>query len=63
MLLPFFSWDEWVPESRVLKFNEANIQKQRELAKQHATLAAKNKKGLIFIYKNLQLYHLSSSPA
>ncbi|KAJ1541261.1 hypothetical protein HK096_010293, partial [Nowakowskiella sp. JEL0078] len=24
-------WDEWVPESRVLKWNEENIQKQVDL--------------------------------
>lgn len=39
------SWDEWVPESRVLKYNEANVKKMEDLAKQHASLAAKNKKG------------------
>lgn len=38
------SWDEWVPENRVLKYNETNIQKQKDLAKQHASIAAKNKK-------------------
>lgn len=37
------SWDEWVPESRVLKFNEVNLQKQKELEKAH-TYALKNKK-------------------
>lgn len=31
----FFSWDEWVPETRVLKFNESNLQKQKELIKAH----------------------------
>ncbi|XP_044514906.1 mortality factor 4-like protein 1 [Gracilinanus agilis] len=25
------NWDEWVPESRVLKYSEANLQRQREL--------------------------------
>ena len=30
------SWDEWVPEARVLKYNEASLQKQRELQKAHA---------------------------
>lgn len=30
------NWDEWVPESRVLKFNEAGVQKQKELLKAHA---------------------------
>lgn len=25
------SWDEWVPESRVLKLNDANLQKQKDL--------------------------------
>ncbi|XP_077988844.1 mortality factor 4-like protein 1 [Glandiceps talaboti] len=30
------NWDEWVPESRVLKFNDANLQKQKELQAQHA---------------------------
>ena len=29
------NWDEWVPENRVLKFNEANLQKQRELRDQN----------------------------
>jgi len=28
-------WDEWVPESRVLKFNDSNLQKQKDLQKQH----------------------------
>uniref|UniRef100_T1JFS7 Mortality factor 4-like protein 1 n=1 Tax=Strigamia maritima TaxID=126957 RepID=T1JFS7_STRMM len=30
------NWDEWVPESRVLKYNEVNLQKQKELEKAHA---------------------------
>lgn len=50
------SWDEWVPENRVLKYNEANIQKQRELAKQHETLAAKNKKGFYFSINFIYLF-------
>jgi len=29
------SWDEWVPESRVLKLNDASRQKQRELQNAH----------------------------
>lgn len=28
------NWDEWVPESRVLKYNEANLMKQKELREQ-----------------------------
>ncbi|RWS25459.1 Mortality factor 4-like protein 1 [Leptotrombidium deliense] len=35
------SWDEWVPEGRVLKYNEANVQKQKEL--QDAQNSAKSK--------------------
>jgi mortality factor 4-like protein 1 len=31
----FVRWDEWVPENRVLKHNEANLQKQKELQAQH----------------------------
>lgn len=31
----FSSWDEWVPEGRVLKFNDQAIQKQKELLKAH----------------------------
>ncbi|XP_063243221.1 mortality factor 4-like protein 1 isoform X2 [Bacillus rossius redtenbacheri] len=27
------NWDEWVPENRVLKYNDANIQKQKDLQK------------------------------
>ncbi|CAI9731215.1 Hypothetical predicted protein [Octopus vulgaris] len=30
------NWDEWVPECRVLKFNDAGLQKQKELQKAHA---------------------------
>jgi len=37
------SWDEWVPETRVLKFNEANLQKQKELEKQHSSAVKKGK--------------------
>ncbi|KAL0101106.1 hypothetical protein PUN28_018750 [Cardiocondyla obscurior] len=41
------NWDEWVPESRVLKYNEANVQKQREVQRAHSNQqsAQKNKKG------------------
>lgn len=38
------SWDEWVNEDRVLKYNDANVQIQKGLMKQHSTLA-KNKRG------------------
>ncbi|KAK9506631.1 hypothetical protein O3M35_008526 [Rhynocoris fuscipes] len=38
------SWDEWVPETRVLKYNETNIQKQKELHKAQKA-EPKNKKG------------------
>ncbi|KAF2900872.1 hypothetical protein ILUMI_05277 [Ignelater luminosus] len=31
------NWDEWVPESRVLKYNEANVAKQKEVQKAHST--------------------------
>ncbi|XP_036363700.1 mortality factor 4-like protein 1 isoform X2 [Octopus sinensis] len=30
------NWDEWVPEARVLKYNEGSVQKQKELQKAHA---------------------------
>lgn len=41
------SWDEWVPESRVLKYNEANVQRQKEVQRAHSNQqsAQKNKKG------------------
>ena len=29
------SWDEWVTESRVLKLNDANIIRQKDLQKAH----------------------------
>nr|CAD7461335.1 unnamed protein product [Timema tahoe] len=28
-------WDEWVPESRVLKYNDSNVQRQKELQRSH----------------------------
>ncbi|BFY97680.1 hypothetical protein BsWGS_00720 [Bradybaena similaris] len=37
------NWDEWVQESRVVKNNEAGIQKQRELLKNHGALSKKTK--------------------
>lgn len=37
------NWDEWVPESRVLKLNDANISRQKDLQKAHET-SLKNKK-------------------
>uniref|UniRef100_A0A6M2DHC5 Mortality factor 4-like protein 1 n=1 Tax=Xenopsylla cheopis TaxID=163159 RepID=A0A6M2DHC5_XENCH len=52
------NWDEWVPESRVLKYNETNVQKQKEVQKAHSTQSAKAKKtakpkkGEISITKN-----------
>ncbi|KAL5515814.1 hypothetical protein EMCRGX_G001035 [Ephydatia muelleri] len=38
------SWDEWVDESRVLKFNDANLQKQQELQGLHPDKQRKAKK-------------------
>ncbi|KAK7496930.1 hypothetical protein BaRGS_00011910 [Batillaria attramentaria] len=32
------NWDEWVPESRVLKYNDAGLQKQKELMKAHGAV-------------------------
>lgn len=29
----YHSWDEWVPESRVLKYVDSNLAKQKELQK------------------------------
>lgn len=39
-----FSWDEWVPESRVLKYNEANVAKQKEVQKAHSAQPTRTKK-------------------
>ena len=36
MIHTFASDDCWVPESKVLKYNEANLQKQKELLSQHS---------------------------
>lgn len=41
---PRFSWDEWVPESRVLKYNEANVARQKEVQKAHSAQPNKTKK-------------------
>ncbi|KAL3265380.1 hypothetical protein HHI36_009587 [Cryptolaemus montrouzieri] len=38
------NWDEWVPESRVLKYNEANVSRQKEVQKAHAAQPNKTKK-------------------
>ncbi|KPJ03114.1 Mortality factor 4-like protein 1 [Papilio xuthus] len=38
------NWDEWVPESRVLKYNEANVQRQKEVQRAHSVQPVKSKK-------------------
>ncbi|XP_037971939.2 mortality factor 4-like protein 1 [Plutella xylostella] len=38
------NWDEWVPESRVLKYNEANVQRQKEVQRVHSAQPTKTKK-------------------
>ncbi|XP_065170319.1 mortality factor 4-like protein 1 [Atheta coriaria] len=37
------SWDEWVPESRVLKYNEANVARQKEVQKNAPVKGKKTK--------------------
>jgi mortality factor 4-like protein 1 len=39
------SWDEWVPESRVLKFNEENVRRQKELKEAHDATKARSRSG------------------
>ena len=43
------SWDEWVPESRVLKYNELNVQRQKDVQRAHAAqqIAQKGKKSTV----------------
>lgn len=38
------NWDEWVPESRVLKYNDANVARQKEVQKAHSSQPAKSNK-------------------
>lgn len=38
------NWDEWIPENRALKLNDANIQRQKELEAEHAQISHKVKK-------------------
>lgn len=40
-------WDEWIPETRILKFNDVNLKKQQELIRHHkkSQSRGKNKKG------------------
>lgn len=35
-LSPLHSWDEWVPDERVLKWNDTNLQKQQQLKEMHS---------------------------
>ena len=42
MLCVDCSWDEWVPESRVLKLTDASRQKQKELQNAHMYDAVKH---------------------
>lgn len=36
ILIECSSWDEWVPETRILKLNQDNIQKQQDLQTMYA---------------------------
>jgi len=40
-------WDEWIPETRILKFNDVNLKKQQELIRHHkkSQSRGKGKKG------------------
>nr|CAB3263904.1 mortality factor 4-like protein 1 [Phallusia mammillata] len=42
-------WDEWVPETRVLKYNDVNLQKQKDLLKQHGKDKTKRGKMAKFV--------------
>ncbi|KAM7285282.1 mortality factor 4-like protein 1 isoform X1 [Ixodes scapularis] len=63
------NWDEWVPESRVLKFNDVNLQKQKELEKAHLSSASqshsapKNKKNKAVKPKKEAEKERSSTPS
>lgn len=37
------NWDEWVPEQRVLKYSDLNLQKQKELLRAHSANPIKKK--------------------
>jgi len=37
-------WDEWVSESRIMKFNEMNLQKKKELQEKHRSKDQAQKK-------------------
>jgi len=46
ILILIRSWDEWVPESRVLKYNDENVKRQKEVSRQYGERSKKdNKKG------------------
>ena len=38
------NWDEWVPESRVLKYMDANLQKHQELQQKNVEVKTKKNK-------------------
>jgi hypothetical protein len=42
------SWDEWVAETRILKYTDANLQKQKEL-KQQQLYEAFSQNGMISV--------------
>ncbi|CAL1283884.1 unnamed protein product [Larinioides sclopetarius] len=56
------NWDEWVPECRVLKYNEANLQKQKELEKTHKKVK-KSKPMKVVLKKEEKEKEVSTPPA
>ncbi|XP_030376157.1 nuA4 complex subunit EAF3 homolog isoform X2 [Scaptodrosophila lebanonensis] len=59
------NWDEWVPEGRVLKFNEGNVKKQKELSRLYGERERSkkdNKKGNAKAKKTEQVGNDSRAP-
>ncbi|XP_017845225.1 nuA4 complex subunit EAF3 homolog isoform X2 [Drosophila busckii] len=57
------NWDEWVPENRVLKYNDENIKRQKELARLCGERQKKENKKLSAKAKRMENESRASTPS
>jgi len=57
-----FRWDEWVPISRILKYNDENLKKQEELKVESAKTPAKRPKSAKKTQKDLKSVEIKIEP-
>ena len=56
------NWDEWVPEARMLKYTELNLEKKRDLVKAHEANVRAKKNAIKWKADNPSATSATTSP-